>query len=256
MVGWTLMALLLSAGAPAEEDLSALMSKAQQVQRADVKAWRDYRFRRAALREERNDSGQVLKGENLVFEIRPAAQGFEERLLEIEGRKPTPDEAAEHARKQSFTKHYATLVSGKGSGEEEGFSLGDLLRLSNYRYAGRETIGGRLCHRVDFSPDEDRKAEGVAGKLAKAMAGRLWLTVDGLHLARAEARTVRAVSLALSLAKVHQLEVVMEAAPISEGVWLPQRIDVDSKARVFFSTRYRTLRFRYSEFLEVKEPGS
>lgn len=249
------MALLMAAPAPAGEDLSALMAKAQQVQLADVKAWRDYRFHRTVHREEKNDSGRVLDGDHLVFEIQPAAEGFQERLLEIDGRKPTPGEAADHARKQSFSKHYATMVSGKGGGEEEGFTLGYLLRLSRYRYAGRETIGGKLCHRVDFSPDEGLETDGMAGKLVKAMEGRLWLTVDGLHLARAEARTVHAVSLALSLAKVHQLEVFMESAPISEGVWLPQRIEVDSKARVFFSTRYRTLRYRYSEFLEVTGTG-
>lgn len=256
MVAWMVMTLLLPAGAQEGEDLSALMSKAQQVQLADVKAWRLYRFRRAVLQEAKNDSGRLLEGENLVLEIRPVADGFEERLLEIDGRKPTPAEAADHARRKNFTKHYATMVSGKGGGEEEGFSLGDLLRLSAYRYAGREMIGGRLCHRVDFSPDEDRKTDGVAGKLAKAMAGRLWLTVDGLHLARAQARTVRAVSLALSLAKVHQLEVFMESAPISEEVWLPQRIEVESKARILFSTRNRTLRYLYSDFLKATEPGS
>lgn len=257
---WTIAALVLSAGAadpaPAGEDLTALMDKARQVQVADVAAWRAYRFKRSALREEVDDDGRIVVREDLLFDIRPSGEGFEEKLVKKDGRAPTGEEISYYGRKRPFAKHYSTLVTGTGEGEEGGFSLGHLLRMTAYRYAGREVVEGTPCYRVDFSPDEDRQADGIAGKLTKAMEGSLWITVDGLHLARAEAQTVGAVSLALSLAKVHQLEVSMVSAPVSAGVWLPKRIDVKARARILFSSRWRTNRFRYLDFQPVKAPSS
>jgi len=143
-----------------------------------------------------------------------------------------------------------TLITGDSDDDEEGgYSLGDLLRLSAYRYAGRETLDGVPCYRLDFSPDESKRADGLAGRFANAMDGSLWITVEGAHLARAAARTIRPVSIALSLSKVHDLRVSLDSAPVEGGVWLPRRIEVLTHARVLaFSVRRRNV-YRYSDFV-------
>jgi len=234
------------------EDLTAIIEKARQVQVADVAAWREFRFRRSSVREELDESGGVKVRESLVFEVAPRGGGFDEKLVEIDGRKPTKDESEAHRDQARFAKHYRTLTAGSGEQEEGGFSLGHLFRMSSYRYAGRDTVNDIPCYRIDFAPDPKREFGGVEGKIARAMQGSIWITVDELHLARAKARTVAPVSIALSLAMVHELELAMEAARIAENVWLPTEVDVKTHLRILFSTRHRRNTYHYTGFESVR----
>jgi hypothetical protein len=239
---------------PRSEDLTAILEKARRVQVADVEAWRRYRFRRHWLREERDEAGRVENTESMVFEVTPRGGSFHEQLVEIDGRTPTQEERRQFQNQARFAKHYRTLVAGSGEKEEGGYSLGHLLRMSSYRYKGRETVEGVVCYRIDFAPDPTRELGGVEGKLARAMEGSIWITVEGLHLARASAHTVRPVSLALSLAKVHELDLVMESGPVGEGIWLPTDVDLKTSVRILFSTRRRRNVYHYAEFHREPAP--
>lgn len=233
-----------------KEDLSALLEKARRVQVEDMAAWRRYRFRRTIVREERDSEREVKKSENLTIDVTPTSSGFDERLSEIEGRSPTPAEAEAFRRQGRFTKHYKSFLGGKGGSDSRGrgYSLGLLLRMSSYRYAGIEPVNEIPCYRLDFSPDPKRTASGVAGKIVKAMEGSLWLSLDGLHLARAEARAMRPVSVAMSLGMIYSLEIELEAAPVGKDTWLPVKLIWKSRDRVLLTTRYRNNVFHYLQF--------
>ncbi len=258
MAALLLQALLLAASAapaPAPPpDLEALLRRARDVQVADTAAWKTFRFRRESLREDLDESGSVIASERLVSRIAPAPGGFDEELLEIDGRKPTPQEVESHRRLAPFQKHYHTMLAGdREEGGGEGYSLGDLLRMSAYRYAGEETVDGIRCHRLEFAPDPEKENPGLAGKFAGAMAGTLWITVEGLHLHRARAATVRPISIALNLAKVHAIRLEMESGPVEGGVWLARKIVLVTHARVLFETSRRRITYLYSEFVPAGE---
>ena len=90
------------------------------------------------------------------------------------------------------------------------------------------------------------------------LAGSLWLTVDGTHLVRARAATVRPVSLYLGLGKVHSLEVALDAAPVgamAPNVYLPTRLSVNTNLRVLFSNQHRRRTFTYSDFTPIVPPA-
>lgn len=233
-----------------KEDLSALLEKARRVQVEDMAAWRRYRFRRTILREERDSEHEVKKSEKLTIDVTPTTSGFDESLSEIEGRSPTPAEAEAFRRQERFTKHYKSFLGGKSGSESRGrgYSLGLLLRMSSYRYAGIEPVNEIPCYRLDFSPDPKRTASGMAGKIVRAMEGSLWLSLDGLHLARAQARAVRPVSVAMSLGMIYSLDIDLEAAPVDKDIWLPVKLIWKSRDRVLLSTRYRNNVFHYLQF--------
>ena len=263
MVSVQLLALLLLVapkGGPESrtEDLTAILKKARQVQVADVKAWHQFRFRRTAFREDRDDEGVVRRHEELAFQVTPHGEDFEERLVEIDGRKPTRDEVKSQRDQARFAKHYRTLLAGNGGDDQEdrGYSLGQLLKMSSYRYAGLEEVNRNLCYRIDFEPDVERDVAGLEGKIARATEGSLWITVDGLHVARARARTVRPVAIVLSLAKLYAMDVAMESAPVGKDTWLPVEIDLKTRARVLFSTRHRRNLYRYMEFEPVPDAAA
>src|SRR5262245_17294326 len=94
-----------SAGA-GRTDLAALLKQAREVQRTDILAWREYRFHRQERVEELTDTGQVKSVKTFDFEITPVGEGFDERLLKIDGLEPTEGEIEDHRRDGRFQKHY------------------------------------------------------------------------------------------------------------------------------------------------------
>ncbi|HYS77885.1 MAG TPA: hypothetical protein VEO94_03545 [Candidatus Dormibacteraeota bacterium] len=238
-------------------DLQQILAEAQRVQEADVAAWSRYRFSRSAEREDLDDAGEVDGREVLEFMLTPNGDGFDEELVRLDGREPEPAERERHRRAGSFTKHYHTLIEGAGGQEiEGGYSLSLLLHMSSYRYAGRETRGGVDCYRLDFSPGETRPpGSGVAWKVASVMRGSLWITVAGYHLAWAEAETTRRVPIGLLLAKVREVRVSLESGPVGDGVWLPRRIEMLTRARVLIRSIRRRNLYTYSDYSRAVPPA-
>jgi len=238
-------------------DLQFILAEAQRVQESDVAAWTRYRFRRRAERQEIGESGEVLRREILEFQVTPREDGFDEELLRQDGEEPRRDEKERHRGVGSFAKRYRTLISGVGREEAEGgYSLGLLLHLSSYRYAGLEEREGVACYRLDFFPDDARPQQGgVAWKVASAMRGSLWIAREGFHVAAARAETVRPIPFALSLVKVHEVQVSLDSGPVGEGVWLPRRIEMQTRARILFKPIRRRNLYVYSDFLRQPPPG-
>lgn len=234
---------------PAQHPIEFIVGEAQKVQQSDVEAWKRYRFVRRTLREDLGDDGDVEETREMVFAVAPAGDGFEEILTRLDGRAPEEDEVERERRSGTFSKHYLTLMQGEGNSVEGGYSLAQLLHMSSYRMAGREKRDGVECYRLDFTPAaEGSGRSGIAGRVIDAMAGSLWITVEGFHLAAAHAATVRSIPIALSLSKVHDLDVTLEAMPVEGGVWLPKHIVMQTRARVLFFGLRRRYTYDYSDF--------
>lgn len=245
------------AAEPVPSDLQFILSEAQRVQEADVAAWSGYRFRRRAEHQELGDAGEIESRETFEFLVTPRPGGFDEELLRLDDREPLAEERERHRKLGSFGKHYRTAMSGMGNEEVDGgYSLGLLLHLSSYRYAGLEEHDGVACYRLDFFPEEDgaQKEKGLAWKVARVMKGSLWIAREGFHVAAARAETVRPISLALSLAKVSEVQVSVDCGPVGEGVWLPQRIEMRTRARILLRSIHRRNLYSYSEFLHQPPP--
>jgi hypothetical protein len=233
-------------------DVDRIIQEAKRVQFSDMAAWARFRFRRQIEQQRLDGAGQVLETHRLEFDITPLGDGFDERLILIDGRAPTAREETQYRRQASFGRRYRAARAGGGSGGEEGgYTLESLLRLSHYTYGGLEDVGGVPCHRLDFKPEEGEKGRGVEARIAASMAGSLWITADGHHLARAAARTVRPVSIALSIAKVYELELRLDSAPVAGGFWLPGEIEVRADARVSWVPVRKRSFYRYSDFHPV-----
>ena len=242
--------LLVPGGAaPTPPDLQALVHAARTAQRDDILAWAKYRFHRQERIEELTDTGQVKSVRTFDFEITPQHDGFDERLLLLDGLAPTEADIEEHRRNGRFQKHYRTLLEGSEEEDpESGYSIGTLLRLSEYRYAGRETIDGAECHRLDFDPQANPPGSGIEARIAEAMSGSVWLTVDGAHLSRARTTSTRPVTLTLGLFMLNSLEVAFDAQRAGGPAWLPRQLSIVSHARLVFLGQHRRRVFTYSDY--------
>ena len=240
---------------------AVMIDEAKQVQVEDVGSWSHFKFRRRVRRDLLDADGNISDSELLDFQVVPMEigmagfPGFDEELLQIDNRTPTPREIKRYRERGSFAKHYRRLVGG--TGEEEhggGFSLGHLLRMANYRYLGVEVLNEIPCHRLDFSPAPEGTESGIAGLFAESLSGSIWLSVDGLHLYKARASTVKPISIALSLFKIHDFKVEMLFEPVNEKIWLPRRIQTETWMRIITKTIRRKNLYIYSDFVPLDDP--
>lgn len=253
-----LAALVLADGAPLgreattspapSPDLVAMLERARRAQEADVQSWSGYRFRRIEERQKLDGSGEVVHGQRTEAIVTPIPGGFDERLITIDGRPPTDKEIAAHRDARRFARHYARMVAGEGDPAEGGYSLGFLLRMASYRHVGVEEVEGVPSHRLDFGPGASED-DSLAGRFAEAMAGTIWITVEGSHIAKATARSVSPISVAFIVLKLEDLQLEMQSAPVGDDRWLPRRIDVRTRSRIVgFPSRTRNL-YEYSDFV-------
>ena len=257
------VAALLGAGlavvsAPSTEaNLPPLLKQAREAQRADIVGWAAYRFHRQERVEELTDTGQVKSVRTLDYEITPLQDGFDERLIKRDGLDPTEGEIEDHRRDGRFQKHYKTLLAGSEEEDPEaGYSMSTLLRLTEYRDAGRETIDGVECRRLDFDPQRNPPGSGLEARIAEAMSGSIWLSVEGAHLVRARTTSARPVTLSLGLFKVQSLEVAFDAERVAPDRFLPRQLSIVSHARLVFIGQHRRRVFTYSDYAPLPEkPG-
>lgn len=235
-------------------DLQALVKEARHAQRADILAWARYGFRRQERIEELTETGQVKSVRTFDFEITPLQDGFDERLLLRDGLAPSESDVEEQRRNGRFEKHYGTLLAGSEERDpESGYSIATLLRLSEYRDAGRETLDGVECHRLDIDPQNQPPGSGLEARIAEAMSGSIWLTREGAHLVRARMTSTRPVTLSLGLFKVQALEVAFDAQRVAPDTWLPRQLSIVSHARLVFLGQHRRRVFTYSDFAPLRE---
>jgi hypothetical protein len=242
-------AVLLSLVAEEPADLDRILEEARRAQGEDVAAWRNFRFRRHVTREKLDAEGETKRQEVLEFVISPQEEGFDEKLVLLDGEEPARSEVKGHRKKARFTKHYETARQGDGEEDADGgFTLHLLLELTSHRLEGRVVVDGIPCYRLTFSPPPEPTGEGLAARLTNAMEGTLWITQDGHHVYKASARTVQPVSFAWFFGKVSRLEVDMEAEPVGEGRWLPRQIQIRTEARFMGVPIRKRNTYRYSQY--------
>ena len=216
------------------------------MQRRDLEAWRGYAFRRRVLREKLDRSGAAKFRQTLVFEVEPRVGGFDERLVDINGRAPTSGEVRSHRSAGRFAKHYREMITGEADHDLIGsdLSLPSILDHASYHLQGREVVAGTPCYRLEIR-SRPRRRTSTSQDLADATEGFLWVSVDGLHLVRWDTHLVRSVS--KGIARVEQLDLRVELAPRG-GFWIPRSIELDSEVKIGPLTLRKRNRYHYSHF--------
>lgn len=261
LVGLSLSAAAGGAASPvlAEEapfDFRRLLDETRRINQRDYEAWRTYRFRRQVLREKLDKAQEAASTVRLEFQVTPAGDGFDELLLEIDGRAPRVSEIAEHRKAARFSRHYHAFQADEDADPSEGFSLQTLLDLPAYGYRGLDRVAGVDCYRLDFEPLLGRHARSIPERFAEVMAGSLWITTSREpHLARLVAETVRPVPVALGFIRVISLRVEASARPVSARDWLPTGFGLQSHVRIVGKSLRRRNTIVYLDYERVA-PGS
>jgi hypothetical protein len=253
LVGLLTLALLPGVSMAEEPDLAALLREAVAVHRKDLESWQSYSFRREVRRERLNKKGEVEWSLEFVLRVTPSTSGFDEELIEIEGRSPTEGEIKEHRKAARFTKQYKELLAGKVDHvlADDRITLPAIWEASDHSYGGLENIDGAPAHRIDFVPQPEQK-KPMTERLADSIEGTIWVTVDGNHLLQWQTRLVRPLS--RGLVKMEQLDLRVKCKRVGDA-YLAEEAQVDVIVNLGTGDVRKRNRYRYSDF-EESPPGS
>lgn len=237
--------------------LESLLDAARRAQRADLESWGRYRFRRQAVRAKLDSDGRVSSRtdmESIVTPLPPPTSAggpprFDEALIRLDGAAPTAAQVDHHRQDAPFSRHYATTIGNEGAEEEGGYSLSFLLRMSSYRHDGEEKVDGQPCHRIRFEADTGAKGDDLETRFARAVAGTLWLTVEGAHMARASVHSVAPINITFGIVRLSELDIEMGSQALASGSWVPRTIETRSTVRIMGVPMRRLNRYSYSEFV-------
>ena len=239
-------------GSEEEIDAGPLVEQAWTVWERDYDAWPEYAFRRYVERRRLDKQEEVEWSAQYLLEVSPTLTGFDERLIEIDGREPTPQEIFEHRRAGRFEERY----DRDGSLENPfGKDLPVLPLLFNQRheYVGRRVVRGHPCIKTEFPARNPPSREPARRRFEYVLTGSACFSIPGNHLVRGEMESAQAVS--AGLVGLQYLRVEIESDPVGDGVWLPSRFEVRSDVRITFKQLRMWNLYRYFEFRRPEGAG-
>jgi hypothetical protein len=240
----TLVAGIVGAELP---DIQTIKQEADRAWHADVRLWADYAFKREVTRQSFDADGNTKSRQDMRFRVTPSGEGFDEVLIEIDGREPTSGEVAEQRRKAIFTKHYRQaekLNLENPLGED--LALLPIIQAQEHRLVGEDAVNGVACYRTKFDAGrEPPKGASVLEKLKYAIKGSACFSTEGYHLVEFEMETVR--SLKKGAITMNYLHMTIEARPVDDG-WFPKTVELRSDVVVLGKKLRKSNTWQYTDF--------
>jgi hypothetical protein len=233
-----------SAEAP---DLKTLIECTDRAWSEDIAGWASYAFDRHVTRRSLDKEGEVSSVIEMRFRVTPQSEGFDEVLVQIDGRQPTPKEVQQHREKARFTNHYnqaEALELDNPLGEN--LALLPILREQDYRMVGEDEINGFRCYRVAYDARPAPQGASVREQLKYGVKGSACFSVQGCHLVDFEMETVRALK--EGPFKMNHLRLSFEGQPVENDGWLLAKIELHSDVGVVVKKLHKYNTYRYTDF--------
>jgi len=244
-----LVAVMLVPGVNRAEspDMQMLKVGVDRAWIADIASWSEYAFDRSLTRQSYDADGGTKSRQDLRFRVTPNGEGgFDELLLEIDGRKPTSGEIKEHRKKGVFTKHFRQadeLNLENPLGED--LALLPIIQAQDHEYFGEDEVDGIACHRTTFEARPAPEKASIREMLKYAIKGSACFSIDGSHLVEFEMETVRALN--KGVLGMNSLRMVLRGQPVGDA-WLPREVRLRSDVVLLGKRIRRSNAWYYSNF--------
>jgi hypothetical protein len=180
-----------------------------------------------------DDQGEVRKNSVRIYEVAPVDGRPVSRLVQINGRAPSPQAEA----KRSAARETGDKTRNLALGE-------DLLGRYEYKLIGEENIADRKAWLLEFSPKRNAVDDGFIDKLLNAMHGTMWVDQEDYELSKIDVHLGRKVSFFGGLAgAIEKLDLHLVQKRVDATTWLTEGLSLDFTGRKLFTP----IRFRCFE---------
>jgi hypothetical protein len=109
----------------------------------------------------------------------------------------------------------------------------ELPEAFEFRLAGEGTLVGHSVLIIDAMPRQEYQPRSRTAKLFRSLKGRFWVNQQDQQIVKVEAEVIDTISLGFFMVRVaHGSRTTMELKCVSDGVWLPARLQVFASARL------------------------
>jgi len=109
----------------------------------------------------------------------------------------------------------------------------ELPEAFEFRLVGEESLHGHRCFIIEATPRQGYQPRSRTGKLFPSLKGRFWVDQQENHLMKVEAEVIDSISVGLFVVRVEKgSHATLELTRGSDGVWLPDRLQVFAAARL------------------------
>ena len=192
MVRTAVVLIVLAVGAATAQeaplpDAAPFLTAARENLAKATKVQGRYAYKERSTEVHRNPFGKIGSGGVRVFEMRPTGEPgvFMRRLLEDDG-KPVPDAKPER-------------IERRGRRPQGRSSIEDAAAVLKFTLVRRERVEGRDQIVVRFEGDPAARPETREGRMAKMLAGHIWIDEQAREVVRAEATATDDVSYGLGM---------------------------------------------------------
>ena len=135
-------------------------------------------------------------------------------------KRETPEQRAERVRKQQ---------------EENTSIVLEVPKAFDFQLVGEEVVNGRPAYVLQATPHPGYHAQGKYGGMYSKVAGKLWVDKQDLGWIKVDAQVIRPFSMGLFLVRLLRgAQIKMEQTRLDGGIWVPERVEVQADAKIFF----------------------
>jgi hypothetical protein len=119
--------------------------------------------------------------------------------------------------------------------DRDRFFMEQLADAFNFVLSGKDAIAGQEVYVLTARPRRGYHPPNTQAKALAGMRGTLWIDSRDFHWVRVRAEVFRTVSIEGFLARIEPgTRFEFDQTSIEEGLWLPSRFLVNTRAKVFF----------------------
>lgn len=222
-----------------------MVERAQAIARAEHGS--QYTYDKRSLMEQLDSSGQVLKTEGRLYQVRLIAGFPFNRLVQIQGRDLTSEELMkEEQKEEKFRQRLTSVDPRKMAAGKDGWVTEQLLERYAFTVKERVTLNQRPTLVLTFRPkDAQLPAKNFLDKILNRLAGTVWVDEADAEAAKLSVGMSEGISVGLfgMLGAVSQCDLSLERQRMPDAVWV--------NAKQVLLLHYRkltaTTRFRKTE---------
>ena len=257
--------LLAAATGLRAEDAREIVRRAVEHDQANSKSAHSYTYRQRQETRDLDRSGQVKTRKIETWQI-TYVDGSPYRRLVARNDRPLPPEEqkaeeerlrwnAEQRRMETQEERARRVGEWQRRTGRQRDPVKEVPDAFDFTLLGEEQLGGRPVYRIDGVPKAGFKPKSQFAEMFPKVKMHLWIDKSDGQGARVEMEVLDTVSFGGFLVRLAKgTRLVIEQAPVGDGVWLPKQFSLTAAARILLLKGLnRELDFTFSDYKPVGE---
>lgn len=158
-----------------------------------------------------------------------------DQLVEHNGHPPSAEEQSRSGQNLEKLEHETprertVRLAGK---EENSSFLREVVKAFDFQLIGEEKVEGRPAYVFHVTPHPGYHGHCRYGKMLSKVEGKIWVDKQDFSWIKVDGYVTEAFSMGLFVARVQRgSHITLEQTRVSDGVWMPKRIEVRASARI------------------------